>query len=72
MPTNLTRPGVWLPVVALAAVAGVLTQVQPWPEGRVVMALRGFGSRGVTVSDLVVAAVVVVVAGAWLARAGRA
>ncbi len=73
MSSRLIRPGAWLPVLALVALAGYLAEVvRPWPEGRILFAPRGLGPHGVTASDVIVLAVVVVASLAWLRLWGRA
>ena len=61
------RPIVWEPPAALVALAWILADVlEPWPEGRVLLTLKGFGPRGVTVSDVVLLGVIAVLTVAWL------
>ena len=61
------RPAAWLPPLALVLLAlAVTTVVEPWPEGRVLVTVRGTGPHGVTVSDLVVLAVTALATVLWL------
>ena len=66
-PNRYRRPIVWVPPAALVALAWILADVlEPWPEGRILLTLKGFGPRGVTVSDVVLLGVVAVLTVAWL------
>ncbi len=56
------RPSAWLSLASLLAVATVVAAVQPWPEGPILLTVKGFGPHGLTFSDVVVGAFVVVVA----------
>jgi hypothetical protein len=61
------RPIAYLPILALAAAAYLLAQViEPWPEGRVLLRVKGLGPHGVTVSDVLVSTVVIGTALGWL------
>jgi hypothetical protein len=61
------RPLAWVPLLALTVVALVLAQaVQPWPEGPVLLTLRGFGPHGIVFSDVVLLVLLVAISLTWL------
>ncbi len=60
------QPVAWLPLASLLAVAAVAAAVQPWPEGPILLTPSGFGPHGVTFSDVLVGAFVVVAAMGWV------
>ena len=64
---NYRRAIVWAPPAALVALAWVLAEVvEPWPEGRVLLTVKGLGPHGVTVSDLILLGILTVLTVAWL------
>lgn len=61
------RPTASVPLLALALSALYLAEVvEPWPEGRILVTLRGLGPHGVTLSDVVVLAAVAALGFGWL------
>jgi hypothetical protein len=60
------RPRAWLPLLVVALVALVLALLEPWPDGPVLLGVRGLGPRGITLSDAIVLAALVVLGFGWL------